>query len=190
MTAIGFGMETLEDGEDDREEIDLAVSMIANGVRSITAKLQFARLAFGAAGSSGREIELGEAEKVARDYIEGDGKYAIDWRSSATSLPKDMVRLLLNLAAIAVSAIPRGGSMEIGVERSGEAAAFNLRMKGEKSRVPDGLEDLLAAAPGVEVDARSIQPYFAGRLAASLGMGVKLSRDGDDIIISAQALAL
>ena len=69
--AINNGLEVLD--EDNGEEMKaFAFDLIRKSARQASAKLQFARLAFGAAGSAGAEIDLGDAEKVARGWMAGE----------------------------------------------------------------------------------------------------------------------
>jgi len=186
MTSIGFGMEMLEEDEDE-EDRAMGLNMIRKGVGSVMAKIQFARLAFGAGGSAGTSIELAEIKKIAGDYVEGDGKYKIDWGNEPDSLPRDPARLLLNLIAIAISAIPRGGEIAITFGGRPECPDFLLRLKGAKARVPDRLEALLEARPGTEIDARSVQAYYCGRLSRSLDLHPAIYMEGDDVVLEALA---
>jgi histidine phosphotransferase ChpT len=184
MTAIGFGLDILDE-DDDEESRDNALGMIRDGIGKITVKLQFARLAFGAAGSSGFEIDLFETEKVARGYVESEKKHKLDWQTSIDQLPKNYVKLLLNLVAIAMGTVPRGGSINVEVSGDKQHPVFTIRTEGKNARVPAGILDLLNGTPEEEVDARSIQPYFAGRVARSAGLDISMEMEGDGVIIKA-----
>ena len=48
------------------------MDLIKKSAQTASAKLQFCRLAFGAAGSAGAQIDTGDAEKVTRGLIEDD----------------------------------------------------------------------------------------------------------------------
>ena len=65
-------MEVLEDTNDESTKT-FALDLIKKSATQASAKLQFCRLAFGAAGSAGAEIDLGDAEGVARGFIEAMG---------------------------------------------------------------------------------------------------------------------
>ena len=186
MTAIGFGLDVLDEADDDDEQNDNAISMIRNGVSTITAKLQFARLAFGAAGSSGLEIDLQEARDVALNYVKSDNKHEIEWVSAIASLPKNHVKLLLNLVAISMSTVPRGGRISVTIEGDKEHVVFSLRTSGPMARVPAGLVGLVECTPAEEVDARSIQPYFAGRIAKVIGAKITIEMNGEDVVLLAR----
>ena len=63
--AIVNGIEVME--EDKGEETKaFALDLIKKSALQASAKLQFCRLAFGAAGSAGAQIDLGDAEKAVR----------------------------------------------------------------------------------------------------------------------------
>ena len=61
-----------------------------------SARLQFCRIAFGAAGSAGAQIDLGDAGSVAKGFIE-DEKVKLAWNLPRFMLPKNRVKLALNL---------------------------------------------------------------------------------------------
>jgi histidine phosphotransferase ChpT len=167
--AIANGLEMLGE-EPDEAMREQAMDLIRKSASQATAKLQFARLAFGAAGSAGAEIDLRDAEKVARDFVQG--KHKLEWQGPAVTLPKNKVKLLLNLVALGVVALPRGGTVR--VEISGEPAnvGFIVRASGEVAKLNEQVTSLLAGGNGVVIDAHSIQPYYASRVAAAAGMAV------------------
>jgi hypothetical protein len=102
--AIVNGLEVLDEDKDE-ETKTFALDLIKKSAQQASAKLQFCRLAFGAAGSAGAQIELGDAEKVARGLIE-DGKTTIVWNLLREFVPKNRAKLLLNMLMVAVG---RGG---------------------------------------------------------------------------------
>ena len=61
--AIYNGLEILDE-DDDAEAKSYAMDVIRNVTQQASARLQFARFAFGAAGSAGAQIELGTAEQI------------------------------------------------------------------------------------------------------------------------------
>ena len=75
--AIVNGLEVL-DGEEDEEMRTVAMELIKKSAMSASARLQFCRLAFGAAGSFGATIDTGDAEKVARDIF-ANGRTVLQW---------------------------------------------------------------------------------------------------------------
>src|SRR5205807_9205446 len=116
--AIVNGLEVLDDNPkpDDRE---FALDLIRKSAKTASARLQFCRLAFGAAGSSGAQIDVGDAQTMARGHIE-DGKCRITWNLPRLLLPKNRVKLLLNMLVVAQHTIPRGGMLTIDPIGEGE----------------------------------------------------------------------
>src|SRR5262249_58292560 len=101
------GLEMLGE-EQDATMREQTMELIRKSVRQASAKLQFARLAFGAAGSAGAEIDLRDAEKVARDFVQG-AKHVLNWQGPIATLPTHKLKLLLNLVALRVAGLPLGG---------------------------------------------------------------------------------
>ena len=169
--AIVNGLEVLED-EDDPATKAFAIELIKKSSKNASARLQFARVAFGAAGSAGASIDLGDAEKVAQGFIHDD-KIQLSWTAPRLLMPKNLVKLLLNLLVVATSTIPRGGSIVATVTGDAEKPEFDILATGPHSRVPVGLLALLAGEPEHgQLDSHHIQPYYAGLIARAAGMKV------------------
>src|SRR5476649_1237145 len=97
--AIINGLEVLD--EDNGEEMrEFAFNLIRKSAGQASAKLQFARLAFGAAGSVGAEIDLADAESVATGYMQGE-KAQFFFEAPRVLMAKNLVKLLLNLILLA-----------------------------------------------------------------------------------------
>src|SRR5882672_6769143 len=97
--AIVNGLEMLEE-ENDEETRTLASELIKKSANTASAKLQFCRIAFGAAGSAGAQIDLGDAEKIARGFFEDD-RTKLAWNLPRALMAKNRVKLLLNMLLIA-----------------------------------------------------------------------------------------
>jgi histidine phosphotransferase ChpT len=162
----------------------VALEHIRKSAQVASAKLKFARLAFGAAGSAGAQIDLGDAADVARSLVE-DGRVKLDWRLPRLLLPKDRVKLLLNLLLVAVGTIARGGTVRVDAVGEGEHMGFRLEAQGQNARIPPGVPGLLAGTPEDGVDSRGIQPFYAGLLARAAGMQVSMTAEGDQVVLTA-----
>jgi histidine phosphotransferase ChpT len=179
VSAISNGLEMLGE-EPDEDMREAAMDLIRKSAFQASAKLQFARLAFGAAGSAGAEIDLRDAEKVVRDFVQGTGKHEVLWEGPPVTLPKNKVKLLLNLLALGVVALPRGGTVSVEIAGTPPDVGFTVRAKGTAARLNDQVKALLSGGDGGEVDAHSIQPYYARRVAAAAGMTVTTeAQDGE-----------
>src|SRR6202045_4824181 len=98
--AIVNGLEVMDEDKDEETKV-FALDLIKKSAKQASAKLQFCRIAFGAAGSAGAQIDLGDAEKVARGLF-SDDKTAIGWNLPRELLPKNRGKLLLNMLLVAV----------------------------------------------------------------------------------------
>jgi histidine phosphotransferase ChpT len=181
--AIVNGLEVLED-EQDAEMRSFALELIKKSARTASARLQFCRLAFGAAGSSGAQIDLGDAQTMARGHIE-DGKCTITWNLPRLLLPKNRVKLLLNMLVVSQHTIPRGGTLTIDPIGEGETMSFRITATGHNARLPQNISELLSGERGPAADAHAIQPYYTRLLAQACGLTVTLKLEGEAIIIAA-----
>jgi len=181
--AIANGLEMLDEEQDESMRAQ-TMDLIRKSARQASAKLQFARLAFGAAGSAGAEIDLRDAERVARDFLQG-GKHTLSWQGPPVTLPKNKVKLLLNLLALGVVALPRGGTVNVEIKGEGPEVAFRVLAQGEPARLSEQVTGLLAGANGMVLDAHSIQPYYAGRVAAAAGMTVTVDTRDKEVELKA-----
>src|SRR6201986_1832389 len=122
--AIANGLEVMEDGKDE-ETAKFAMDLLKKSAKTASAKLQFCRLAFGAAGSAGAQIDTGDAEKVTRGLME-DEKTKIGWNLPRVLMAKNRVKLLLNMMLLAAHAIPRGGQITVDPVGSGDTMGFKV----------------------------------------------------------------
>jgi len=181
--AIVNGLEVLDD-DPKPEDRDFALDLIRKSARTASARLQFCRLAFGAAGSSGAQIDLGDAETMARGHLE-DGKTSITWNLPRLLLPKNRVKLLLNMLVIAQHTIPRGGTLSVDPIGQGETMGFRVTANGLNARLPQNIADLLSSGQPSAVDAHSVQPYYTRLLAQACGLNVKLATEGEAVVATA-----
>jgi histidine phosphotransferase ChpT len=185
--AIYNGLEILDE-DDDAEARSYALNVIRNVTEQASARLQFARFAFGAAGSAGAMIDLGTAEQISRGFV-GQGKHKLNWQCLSGHMIKDKVKLLLNLVASAVTALPRGGDIDVSMAGTLDTPVFSLRCRGTGARPPQYLAEFVAGDEVPQLDAMSIQAYYTWRLAGTAGMRLEVLRDGADIVLSAKPLA-
>src|SRR6266480_1481815 len=97
--AIVNGLEVLEEEGSDEETKTFALDLIKRSAKTASGRLQFCRLAFGSAGAPGGTVDLGDAQAMARAFIEDD-KTKLAWNLPPELLPKNRVKLLLNLLLI------------------------------------------------------------------------------------------
>ena len=183
--AIVNGIEVMD--EDKNEETKtFALDLIKRSAYQASAKLQFCRLAFGAAGSAGAQIDLGDAEKAARGLIE-DGKTTLTWNLPRELLAKNRVKLLMNMLLIGAGSISRGGTLTVDPVPGGEGiSGFVISASGLNARLNPTIAELIAGNSAHPVDAHAIQPIYTGILARDCGLVVSAEAEGGNVVLTAR----
>jgi len=172
--ALNNGIELLAD-ETDPDMRDKCLALLSDSARASANKLKFFRLAFGAAGGFGEDIDTHEAQ-AALEGLFGDGKIELGWAVADDKLPKGAIKLLLNLALLVGDALVRGGRLDVGAEtRDGE---LEIAVRGEGPRIlldPVLRETLATGGSGGTVEPRAAGAWLAHALAAEAGGSIQLS---------------
>ena len=182
--AIINGLEMLDE-EQDAELRGFALDLIKKSAEQASARLQFCRLAFGAAGSAGASIDTSDAATVARGLF-GE-RTELEWNVSPLRMPKNNVKLVLNLCLIAAAAIPRGGVIEVTASGAEEPARITVSAKGTTAKLAGHLP-LLLAGMSVHPPAgpQDFQAYYAGLVAKAANMTLKVATACDLVVIEAE----
>lgn len=186
--AIVNGLEVLED-EKDEEMRGFALDLIKKSARNASARLQFCRLAFGAAGSAGASIDTGDAEQVARGLL-ADDRTQVEWDAARVLMPKNKVKLVLNLCLIAAATIPRGGTIKVRISGDDDAPHMCVEATGQNARLASHVQRLLAGEPEKNIiDAQGIQPFYTGLVARAVDMSIVVAASADKVTIEAAPVA-
>lgn len=181
--AIANGLELFDDPEMDEETKQTALDMVRSSAKTASAKLKFCRIAFGAAGSAGASIDMGEAGETAAAFV-GSEKVTLDWQAPRENRPKQQVKLLLNMLLMAIAGVPRGGVITV----RADGDTFTAKARGERAKVPEAIAQVLEGTADLNLlDARLVQPYYAKLLAQSAGLGLSMAMDGEDVVVRAAA---
>lgn len=183
--AIVNGLELLD--EDDSEETRiLSLDLIRKSARQSSARLQFARIAFGAAGSAGSSVDLGYAQQLTEQFMQ-DEKVTLNWQAPRLYVEKNRVKLLMNLVVIALTSIPIGGTVDVTMDGDAENPVFTVLAKGPKPRLAPHLLDLLdgKSATGT-VDAHGFQMFYTGLIARTCAMQVVVTKNDDEVRLVTQ----
>jgi histidine phosphotransferase ChpT len=162
------------------------MDLIRKSARQASAKLQFARLAFGAAGSAGAEIDLGDAHSVAAGFLANE-KADIAWEVPRLLMAKNRVKLLLNLILLANQCVPRGGLITVSMTGEASNPTFELKVTGSTTKVPSLVLDLTSGREPERIDAHTVQPVYTILLARESGMNLEVIKQDDGVRITATA---
>ena len=186
--AIGNGLEVLGD-PNQADMAEGARDLIASAAKQSRAKLEFARLAYGASSTSGTDIDTRECERVARILFEIE-KADLEWQVPLILLPKHKAKLFMNMLLIASMAVPRGGLVKAQITGPAGQEVFTFTStsdseKRQRTLMPAGAEGLLSGAPEDGVDARGIQPFYTGILARMTDMELRIGIENDVFLFTA-----
>lgn len=179
--AINNGLELLDEGGADED----AMNLIRASARNASARLQFARIAFGAAGSAGMLIDTGDAESVAHAFMKSE-KPELSWNGVRALLPKNKVKLLLNLVMIANAAIPRGGKVSVFIDSPETEPKFRLVSTDRRCACRRSFELHSTGTLEEPIDAHAVQPYYTLLLAREAGMTISIHATAEEIQLSAE----
>ena len=184
--AIANGLEVLET-EKDESMREFAMDLVRQSSSQASAKLQFARLAFGASGGAGAEIDMVDAGRCAAGFFERE-KADLDWQVSAPMLGKAEAKLLLNLLMIAANAAARGGKVTVTAERNDDETALRIVVEGDRAKCAPGIREVIAEGERPDpLDAHSVQPLYPQLLARQAEMAVTLSEEEDKVVLGARS---
>lgn len=184
LGAVVNGLEVLEDERDATMRAD-ALKIVASSAAQALARIQFMRIAFGAAGSAGAELDLGEIGRLVGGLFSGS-KIALEWDVAQVHWPKDWAKLLMNATLLAADCLPRGGSVKVVSTGDAVAPAFRIKATGSHARVLEEVEKAVRGeANSGATDARGVQPFLTHKLARSLNAGFTLTAGEGTVEIAA-----
>ncbi len=181
--ALNNGIELLAD-EQDPEMRERCLELLAESARASANKLKFFRLAFGAGGGFGDEIDTHEAKAALEGLYGADKRIELGWIVADDKLAKGAIKLLLNLAMIAGDALVRGGRLDVGAEQRDGALEMVIRAEGPRILLDPKLRETIAKGhSGGEVEARSAGAWLAHSLAAEANGTIQLSDPAADVLL-------
>lgn len=183
--ALSNGLELLAD-ETDPDMRSKVIELLEQSAKISTDKLKFFRLAFGAAGGFGEAIPVEEAQDVVSALASDAKRVTLNWAIEEHSLPKPSVKVLLNLSQIALDALVRGGTLDIGAEKRGGNIEIVARATGDKiafdETIGRALQDEL---PPSEITSRTAAAHMIALLAKELGGGLQYALSDGALVLGA-----
>lgn len=169
------GVELLAD-ESDPDMRARCMELLADSARQTANKLKFFRLAFGAAGGFGDQVDTREAQAALEGLFGSDRRVAVEWLVGPQSLPKSAIKVLLNLAMTAGDALLRGGRLHVAAEARGRFVELAVRAEGPRLL----LDPELRAALEGRVELEKLSP----RAAAAFLVNALLQEAGAELLVS------
>jgi histidine phosphotransferase ChpT len=181
--ALSNGLELLAD-ETDPEMRERCIELLEQSAKISTDKLKFFRLAFGAAGGFGENVEVSEAKEVIGALVADTKRIEINWALADATLPKPAIKVLLNLAQIALDALVRGGTLDIGAERTGGNVEIVARATGKRLAFDESIgEALQGNMPPHKITSRTAAAHMIALVAEEMGGGLQYALSEDVLVL-------
>ena len=175
--AVSNGIELMED--DEFGMVDDAIQLAGKSAGQASTLLQFYRLAYGSVGSR-QGSDLTPIRDLSRKFL-SHHKAELDWPAGPTpdNLPGDTGKLLLNMVALAGEALPRGGTVGVGIAPAESSIEVEVKAVGTDAGLRDetkiGLEDSVAVK---DLTPRNVHGHFTRLIARRLGGDLKAEQAG------------
>ena len=181
--ALNNGLELLAD-EHDPEMRARCLELLSESARASANKLKFFRLAFGAAGGFGETVDTREAQAAIEGLFGDNHRVKIGWMVEDPVLPKQAIKVLLNLALIGGDALVRGGQLDIGAEIVDGAIEIVIRADGPRIVLDPELRGALAGgSEDVPITPRAAAAYLAHALTTQSGGDLQVSPPDSDVLL-------
>jgi histidine phosphotransferase ChpT len=183
--ALSNGLELLEDETDPAMRAQ-CMELLEQSARISRDKLKFFRLAFGAAGGFGDAVPVEESKSVVEALATDAKRVELNWAIEGQSLPKPAVKVMLNLAHIALDALIRGGTLDIGAEMREGAAEIVVRANGDRIAFDETIGKALEGSlDPAELSSRTAAAHMIALLAEEVGGGLQYKRTEDTLVLGA-----
>lgn len=183
--ALSNGLELLAD-EKDPDMRRRCFELLEQSAKVSTDKLRFFRLAYGAAGGFGDEVQSEEPRELVGALVSANERITLEWGVADPSLPKPAVKVLLNLAAIAIDALVRGGTLAVGAERRDGATEIAVRASGPRVAFDGNIGKALdGSLDDAELSGRTAPAHLIRLLTEELGGGLQYAMSAEALVMGA-----
>ena len=181
--ALNNGLELLAD-EHDPEMRARCLELLNESARASANKLKFFRLAFGAAGGFGETVDAREARAAIEGLFGDNHRVKLGWLVEDATLPKQAIKVLLNLALIAGDALIRGGQLDVGAESIDGAVEIVVRADGPRIVLDAEMRGALTGTSGdTVITPRAAAAYLVSALVAEGGGQVQVSTPDEPVLV-------
>ena len=183
--ALNNGLELLA-MEDDQEMRKSVIALLEQSATTSTNKLKFFRLAFGAAGGFGDRVDVTEPKALINALAQDKNNVEIHWAIESGNLAKPAVKVLLNFAQIALDALVRGGTLDIGVEVRQGNCEIVVRGTGPRIGFDESIGKALdGSLDRAQISSRTAAAHMIRLLAEQSGGGLQYARTDETLVLGA-----
>lgn len=182
LAALRNGVELLEE-EDDAEVRTEALRLVGASAQCALSKLNFFRLAFGADSLPGATASREDVLEATEWMCEESFQLHIDaWREE---IPRNMLKLLLQMLLLARGCIPRGGKLCVAALEWENGRGIAVSAEGAGAKVPEDMPEHLKESSALPEDIHGSLSAFTARLLTSEGMRIDVESAADKVTLRA-----
>jgi histidine phosphotransferase ChpT len=177
--AITSGLDLLEDpgASDMRDE---AMGLIQSSARKLVELLAFSRVAFGASASA-ETFDTRNLETLTQG-IYAHVRPELHWSVALPTVNKAAARALLNMAQLAASALPTGGSATVTAELEGDKVVLRIEARSNRVRLrPEVVSGLNGERIEGGLSGQWVQAFYLHALVREAG-GSLTHHIADDVL--------
>ncbi len=183
--ALSNGLELLA-GEKDPEMRQRCFELLEQSAQISADKLKFFRLAYGAAGGFGDQVDVAEARAVIDALARDAKRVAVNWALAESRLSKPAVKVLLNFAHMGIEALVRGGTIDIGAEVRDGATEIVVRAAGARIAFDETIGAALEGNLSKDkLSSRTAPAHLLCLLADHAGGGLQYRQTADALVLGA-----
>ena len=191
ISSVASALELMDDQGIDEEMRNMAEDLLREGSRKLQAQILFLRYAFGSMGMSDSIADIHAAKDIVNNYAALHHP-SIEWDIATNHFSYFHTRLLLQMAHIGISSLPRGGVVTIRVHDHEGRPSIAVEAKGERVMLRDeSTAAINGETPEGGWNARNVHMFFTVSVAEQLGSKLTAKQIGPDIVTyAAQDLLL
>ncbi|WP_228242866.1 histidine phosphotransferase family protein [Porphyrobacter sp. GA68] len=183
--ALSNGLELLSEERDPAMRAK-CVELLEQSARISTDKLKFFRLAFGAAGGFGEAVPVEEPRALIDALASNNGRITLHWALADPTIPKEAVKVMLNLAQIGMDALIRGGTLDIGAETRDGQSEIVVRATGDRIAFDDNIGRALdGSLHADDISSRTAAAHMLCLLAEARGGSLQYQRSDTALVMGA-----
>ncbi len=184
--ALNNGLELLAD-EKDPEMRQRCIDLLEQSAKTSANKLKFFRLAFGAAGGFGEMVSSEEAQQLLGALVDADERLQLEWAVTEAKLSKSAMKVMLNLAAIGLDTLVRGGTLAVGAETHDGMTEIAIRAAGPRVAFDDTIGQALEGALDESaLSGRTAPAHMIRLLVKEMGGKVQYAKTDEALVMGAE----
>ncbi len=181
--AINNGLEILGDSGPDMQ--GEAIDLIGKSAQQAANRLSFYRVAFGGTGQND-PLEESQIRLLVENLLFGS-RVSLNWTAApagdVSAISRPLGRLILNMASVGIEALPRGGLVNLSLDRSG-GTRIVAEAIGQKCTVAEDMLQALSEDLDLEnVNVKNVGGVLIRRLAMDLNMSLNIALSPDESLI-------